>query len=1297
MNEQIHVNPKGVSMITAIKSRMKYWSLSNVSFVMILAALLLTPIITSAQSTSGVTGIVTDSTGAIIPGAQVTLLDTKISRESVTTTNNDGTYSFTNISPGAGYRLTFSAAGFQTYIINDVQLGVSSTASHNAMLTAGQVSEVVEVTSTTGDATLNTADASIGNVIGSRQLRELPIQLRGSPAALIGLQPGAIGNNVGAGGGNRTGSVTGARADQGNITVDGLDSNDVTTGQAFNTVANAPIDSIQEFRAVTSGPNAIDGRSSGGQISLLTQSGTNQFHGNVREYYRTEEAAANSFFNNRAGVARPALQRHQYGGSFGGPLPFFNFGNGGPIFKSGKDRLFFFFDWEARNDDSENVASRTVPRQNFRDGQIAYILATSTAGTGACPSTARIESRPDCVGFLSLAQAAALDPQGVGINANLLSFINSRYPLPNDLSGGNGLNTALHRFNAPNVRDDDIYTGKIDIVPSDNQRIFFRATITRRDSTNALQQFPGDADAVSFADKSYSFVGNHNWVINSNFTNSFTAGMVKQVNLFTPAAAASFPNSFSFGPITAPFASLSYQDRNVFVPTIRDDASYTAGNHNFQFGASYKPIRQKPSLTNDFNFVTLGLGGRTTALNPTLRPADIRTGSVAAYDSAYAFLLGRIGQVATNFTYDQNGNAFPAGSGRKRSYAYNEYEFYLQDNWRLRSDLTVNLGVRYHLYPAPYETGGLQAANDVDFEELVALRLQNAAAGVFGDDAEPLTSFNLSGSVNDGAPLYKTDKNNFSPRIGFAYNPSATSGFLGALFGDRKTVLRGNYSLVYDRPGGAITFIQDQSNFLFDNSVTSQFGNTNATTALLNDPRFTSINTLPIANTPPVITRPFTPFVDGTTPTGLATGELNYVIAKDFEIPYSHTFNFGIQREIPGNMILDVSYVGRLGKKLFVQSDAAQVLNFKDTTSGQFMFDALNQLQAQIQANITAGLPASTGVTNQAWLENQMNPASIATYGVPCSGLGLGASCTQLLANFVPDLVRVGGAADTVATLYSNGLLRSNVGMSGQFATNAYITNKGYSNYHGMLVSLQKRFSNGFEFDVNYTWSHSLDNQSSIVNTVTGGLLCDITNVNACRGESDFDIRHLANANGIWELPFGRGRWLGGNMNKWADAIVGGWTLSGIVGIRSGLAINSAAGGANGSYPVSYLVASPAILNGPRSAFAGNVRDTPAGIQYFADQSAALAALRNPRHGEIGSRNLFRSPTFWNVDMGLSKKFKMPWSESHALTFRADAFNVTNTNSFTSPNLSLEGGSFGLIGGSLSTPREVQFALRYDF
>ena len=293
----------------------------------IILSLAITPLMVFAQSASGVTGVVTDASGLLLPGVEVKLKDTKTSREQTAATNDQGIYTFNNIQPGAGYTLSFAKQGFQTYSINEVQLSVGRSETHNAQLTVGQVTETVQVTSTTGDASLNTTDASLGNVIGSRQLRELPIQIRNSPASLVGLQPGAIGNNIGAGnapgfGGaqsNRVGSITGARADQGNITVDGIDSNDQGTGQAFTTVANIAIDSVQEFRAVTAIPGASEGRASGGQIQIITKSGTNEFHGSLREYNRTAATAANTFFNNKAGLAKRPLVRNQFGGSIGGP------------------------------------------------------------------------------------------------------------------------------------------------------------------------------------------------------------------------------------------------------------------------------------------------------------------------------------------------------------------------------------------------------------------------------------------------------------------------------------------------------------------------------------------------------------------------------------------------------------------------------------------------------------------------------------------------------------------------------------------------------------------------------------------------------------------------------------------------------------------------------------------------------------------------------------------------------------------------------------------------------------------
>ncbi len=1249
------------------------------SLLVLMMLTLIFPTFVSAQEYSAVTGIVTDSGGAVIPGVKVTLLDTKTAKELTTTTNNQGVYTFNNVFPGDGYRLSFTAQNFQTLNLNEVKLGVAQTETQNVQLNPGQVTETVEVTSTSGDATLNTTDASIGNVIGKRQLRELPIQFRGNPASLLSLQPGVVGNNVGTGASNRVGSVTGSRADQGNITIDGIDSNDQASQQAFQTVGNLPIDSVQEFRAVSTNPGASDGRSSGGQIQISTQPGTNDFHGSLREYTRTEKTAANSFFNNRNGIARPRLRRNQFGGSIGGPLPFFNFGEGGPMFTSGKDKLFFFFDYEGRRDRSQATQAIAVPLSHFRNGTIGYI--NNNAG---CTFQSRLDTTPSCISFANPATVTALDPRGVGINPALLSFIQSRYPVANDVSGGNGINTGLHRFNTPVTRDENTYTTRIDFNLNKDHRLFARTTITRRDSVNTIALFPGDAPAVGFKDKSYQWVVGHSWNITSTLFNQATIGVSNQVFAFPPTASPAFPNSYTFGGgLTSPYPGQSFQDRDVFTPTIRDDMSWVSGTHTVQFGAQIKPIRQKSTLINDFNFVGLGIGGLTTTLNSTLRPANILSTSSTSrgiWDSAFPFMLGRIASLSTNFNYNTAGVAQAPGTGKKRNFAYNEYEFYVTDNWRIRNDLTLNLGVRYYYYPAPYEVNGFQAGNDVDYDALIAKRIANGAAGISGPNAEPLLKYTLNGKVNNASPLYKTDTNNFAPRVGFAYNPSFRGGVLGALFGERKTVLRGGFSVVYDRVAGAVAFIQDQVSYIFDNSASRSFGSLSPNTALFNDPRFQSLAVLPVSNTPPTIANPFTPFGND----GLASQEFNYAVAQNFEIPYSYQWSFGVQRELPGNFLLDVSYVGRKGKKLFSQADAAQIIDFKDNASGQSMIAAFNAVQAQINS----GSP----ITSQPWFENQIGSAALANYGGGCNIFGV-ANCTQVVSNFFGSLVQIGDTSDTVQALYANALLNPNVGMSSQFAVNAYITNLGQSDYHGMLVSLQKRFSKGFEFDLNYTLSHGIDNQSSITNTVTGGLVYDIRNLRVGRANADFDIRHLMNANGIWDLPIGRGKFLGGNMPKWADAVIGGWTLSGIMTYRSGLPMTSA----TGSYSVGFFTDTPAVLNGSTSAFTQNIRNEGTGIQFFSDTTAVLNALRFPTHGESGNRNIFRSQHYMNMDVAVSKKFKMPWSESHRLTFRAEAYNLTNSNFFGFPNLTLNSATFGRITGSANSPRELQFALRYDF
>lgn len=1238
-----------------------------------LLVILLLPCALFAQQTASLTGVVRDTTGAVVSGAEVKLTDTRTAEEFKTKSNELGVYSFRNLRPGPGYTLTFTREGFRVLAITEIALGIATTNTRDANLEVGMVTETVTVQAG-GEATINTVDATIGNVFDLRRLKGLPIQLRTSPTRLLGLQPGVVANM--GGGANRDGAVTGARTDQGNVTIDGVDVNDMAGGFAFTTVGNSTIDTVQEFRTVTANANATDGRSSGAQVQIVTKSGSNDWHGSARYYLRHDKFAANTFFNKTSAtspVGRPKLRRHQFGGNFGGPVV--------------KDTLFFFSDYEGRRDASEFPNGvRTTPLPHVYLGSVAYI--NNNAG---CAASSRLDTTPSCITILTPAQVAALDPRGIGAAGPLVTFLNSRYPTGCDVTLGNGVNTCGFRFNSPVALASNIWTNKVDFVRG-GHRLFGRFTITRaqNDRTDGpIQQFPGDDKSTLGRNRDWAFAIGHTWTLNSTMVNQATFGITKQIFQFIRTSTPSFPNSYTFGPLSAPFVGLSSQGRNVPVPTIRDDFTWTKGNHTLQFGASIKPIRQDTSLTNDFNFVSVGLGGLTTTLNAALRPANILNSTTArsTYDSMFAFALGRFASIATNFNYDPNGNAFAPGTGKTRNWHYNEYEFYAQDTWRIRTDLTLTAGLRWSYYSVPFEGNGFQAINDVDIENLFALRMLNGANGVASETSEPFVRYDLGGQGNRAPGYSDPDLNNFGPRIALAYSPSFRDGFLGHLFGDRKTSIRAGAGVVYDRVSGAITFIQDQVSYIFDNSATTTFGNVSATTALLNDPRFTGIGTLPVNNIAPVITRPFTPFVTGGIPTGNATGEFNFAVARNFRTPYAHVFDFSIQRELPGNMLFEISYVGRQGRKLFAQADAAQVVDFRDPGSGQTMEAAFQAMQGQI----IAGSP----ITTQPWMENQLSAGINFWFGpgVSCTDFG-SANCTTLVSDNFGSLVEIGDLSDTIQALYGSGILVPNVGLSSQFSTNIYNGNFADSTYHGLLLNFRKRFSRGFQFDFNYTFSKSIDNQSSVVNTVAGGLVCDLRDFRVCRGPSDFDARHVFNFVWVTELPFGKGRYIGRNSSRLLDYIIGGWEFNGILQARSGFAMSTT----TGSFPVGFNFNSPGVLTGSASVLQRHIGNIGTQLNFFANRDAAVAAFSNPLAGTIGNRNNLYGPRFSNIDVGIMKNFKMPWSETHTLQFRAEIFNVLNHPSFNNPALNFNSaGTFGQISSTASAAREIQFALRYDF
>jgi hypothetical protein len=1222
-----------------------------------------------AQDVSSITGTITDKNGGAVSEAEVKLTDTRTGASYSAKTGEYGAYLFARVPAGNGYTLTVSKPGFKNVTVSGLTLAVTETATYDLTLPLGDVSQSVEV-SANGGVTLDTTDATIGNDIDTRRVMELPSLFRTNAAALLSLAPGVVGHDDGGlEQDSQLGSVTGSRADQGNITLDGLDVNDETIGQAFAAVGSAPIDSIEEVHTTVGEPGAGFGRGSGGQISLVTKSGSNTWHGSLHEYNRNTIFAANNFFNNKNGVDRPPLNRNQFGGSVGGPIL--------------KDKLFFFFNYEARRDALFTQVQQIVPSDTLRSGQLNYVDVNGNVKT------------------TTTAQLQAIDPQGVGADQAFLAFLNARYPVGNDPALGDGLNTSGFLFNAPTHVRDNIFTGRLDYALSTNHRLFGRIQEDRFNDDQTAPQFPGDPDPlVSDIDHSRSWVVGETWTISRNMTNQAFAGLTRQLLDFPVNFAPTAPNIFTTSLITQPFGDIRGQGRNVAVPEVRDDFSYVHGNHSFAFGTDIKPIRVNSTNQSDVNFVGLGLGGALFALDDSTRPADISTDPAAQseWDRAFPLLLGRFNQTSAGIAYDKTGNALPPYTTTKRDFHYNEYEFYAQDSWKARRDLTITYGLRWQYHSVPFEANGFESVSSGNIDTIFAARVAAAAQGISGNDAAPLVSYNLGGPANNGPDYYKPSYRDFGPRLGIAYSPSFTNGLLGAVFGDRKTTVRLGGAIVYDRVLSTLGFELDEQTFLFDSNPIVNYGGSDPTTALLTSPRFTSLTaTPPPPATPAVTPRPVTPNVDATgAPIGLANGGFPSFLQfdKNFKTPYSDTFSFGVQRELPGNVVIEVDYFGRLGRRLLADGDAAQTLNFKDATSGQFLKDAFGKLQAQVQTG--------AAITPQPWFENQLSAT-----GFTCPP----PSCTALVGNALSNFVAVGDVSSTILILAENGLLNPNVALYAQTGANGYIGNYSSSNYNALLSSVRKRYSNNLLIDFDYTYSHSIDNQSNIINdanqfTFSGqGVICDLTNLRTCRADSLFDARHTISANYVYDLPVGRGQKYLGSSSSAVNAILGGWSTSGILSYRTGFPFNTH----TGTFPINFTQDAPAVFDGDQHAVRQNIHTDPTtgNIQFFADQTAALGAFSFPFGGDTGTRNPVHGPGFANLDIAVSKNFTMPWNEHHKVQFRWEAFNVFNHVNFAVPgdpntltnsnNILNNPAGFGVITQTANAARQMQFSLRYDF
>jgi hypothetical protein len=1300
-----------------------------------------------------------------------------------------------------------TARGFAHYVQNGLELLVNTPATANVQLKVGAVTESVNVSSEA--PALNLVDASIGNSFNENQIRQIPLEGRNVPD-LLSLQAGVAytGNrpDIDRDQDTRNGAVNGARSDQSNITLDGVDVNDQSSGYAFTSVLPTTLDSVQEFRVTTSNYNADQGNGSGAQVALVTKSGTNGFHGSLYEYHRNTVTSANDWFVKAAQVRSGEpnvpnkLIRNIFGGSLGGPIK--------------KERLFFFINYEGTRQREEQSTVRTIPTPSLCTGNLLYQYYPNNDPT-----------QPLQVQTLTPADIKNLDPwttlgynpAGAGINPAILNgstgyfdktFCTGKFKT-NDGSVGDGLNYSGFRFRAPVSLDNNAFIARLDyhLTADGKHTLFWRGALQNLHNPQA-PFLPGSTPESILDDHSKGFAVGYTAVLNPRSVNTMHWGFTRQSTGILGNTSQEWNVFYGLDP-----GIVYSHNAQTPVHNLLDDFSWTRGQHTFQFGTNLGFARN-PRLSYEHSF-SVGKGA-TNWMSPTgfantaihdpnnplfcgaIRsttggsPLDPCHGtdpltnlpypepaSTPQFDYPIMGLLGMVSDVVANYNYDKSGNVLDPGVPVQRKYGLNWYEFYAQDSWRLKPNLTITYGLRWSLFPPPWEVNGLQASPTCIPDPSInpggcpswaynlgtefAHNSQAMHQGI-GYDATPLVSFILGGPGNPGPGFYPFEKSDFSPRVSFAYSPRPHGGWLKTMFGDSdKTVIRGGFSRVYDRagmqllstfdanaPGGLSATVQNPCC-----AATDPAGSGTPYDTADGVPRIVDINIIPKTNIFGATF--FVPAPPGQFPqTPPATGQaITWGIDQSIKTPYAYAFDFSLGRELPRGLSLQVSYVNRLGRNLLTQRDLRQPIDIFDPKTGIDYFSAATALAKVAQAQLSApgGVIDPSKVTDAlvgptaAFWHDMISP--LANQGSSYMSFYTGFQATQpgpagliqavydlyydpFLSYLGNEVVGLGytdiyyGLTDSASPGINfhgfNGPGCTNplgVGFCPGTSLNNQATSMfawssiGQSDYNALQVSFRKQFSQGLQFDFNYTFSKSIDITSNATRLgfssstnvgAPGSRLANAFSPHSRRAVSDFDTPHQFNLNWIAELPFGRGRHLAGQVGSVADAFIGGWQLSGVARWTSGYPFTVD----NGNFwptnwdeqGIGQMIAKPKM---------GHHRDLAAGtVSAFADPASAFADFMHPYPGQAGTRNAIRGDGFAGLDMALNKRWKMPM-EGHSLQFRWEVFNVPNLHRFNAlsglgtqacaciASLQQLPTSFGNYTGLLTSPRVMQFALRYEF
>lgn len=1065
--------------------------------------------------TGQITGQVTDQSGAALPKAEVRAINDATLVERRTQTNGDGLYTFSFVSPGS-YQVVVEAPRFSTVSSEKLVLTVGQALVFNVQLKVGHAEQKITVHAEA--QSIDTIDAQISNVVDQREIEALPNILR-DPYQLVLLSSGVNATNNNDGGF----SVNGGRETSNHFLLDGGENNEVEFSVGSVTSINP--DSAQEFRVMTNNFMPEYGRSDGAVINVITKSGTNQFHGEVHEFGRWDVLGARDYFNHqidpltgKIGPKNPYI-RNIFGGSLGGPIV--------------KDKTFFFFNYEGNRFDTTLSQAFTVPTAQLLTGKFTYNGVDNNNQPVSVPVDVSTPNSPDN------SFALPLDP--------LVKKIFSLYPAPN-LIAPNGI---LGEAFVPQVQisDGDGYTVKIDHTLSSSENLSARYILNKGLSTNdALNEVVPGLGGLSGPSRSQSLALSLVSAFNYKWQNYFiasakrltspaqctglnTLNSIGQPDSFGDTQDMVWPNGIAGWGCTL-FGDGDGQSQASGSYDFSDHVTYSAGRHTIKFGG------QVDSL---YSNNTLGFGTRGA-----LEYGDFTNFFATADQSAAASSLGfndqltlqeslwmLFGQAAFQFQsqyFTPSGVRLHTDAVSMRAH---DFSFFGQDSFRLSPKWTLNYGVLWEFNGVPYEAN--QRLSTVPVAQL--------------SGPPPITFHNIG---QDGTYLFHRDWLTPQPRFGFAWDP----------FANGKTSIRGGFGLFRDR---AFFLIADD---------------------VRGNPPFTDTFFIPITNFASGSFAPGTPASilapqSSVTPSPVvAPGSLlePSVVNQNLRLPYSENWNFGIQRQLRGSVMLEINYVGVMGRKILRNLDG-----------------------------------------------NQPIPARVAQLRAICQNPNNQFGCVDSpTASTVEGLNLYDGAELGILpfdAVNNNALFHAIV-----------LEDEASSSYNGLQATITKKFNHGLYFQGAYTWSHVIDDASFPFNSITGQaeLPTNSFNLRADRGNGSYDIRQVFVMNYIWELPFGRQKAL---LNR---GLVGkaleGWSISGITDFSGGFPFDvfslvDTSGTGGDPVRADYNPhATPVPVANPRTQLTPNpglFSNPPFG-----------------RGGNLG-RDSFRAPGINNWDLTMSKTTKL--------------------------------------------------------